>query len=241
MSDKRGHRDDDEPQRSWWGRWLVAAVVIGSAVGVATRWRDEWPHAVEALGKHEWGELFAVAAFIPAVLVTAPVSWLTVLMGFVFGFVPGAVIGSSGGLLGAIAAFGVSRYFLKSEVRRWWSHTRLFRALERELGTRGVRLIVLARISPVVSCSLLSYLCGATRLSLGRFVWATWLGMAPGAIVYAWIGSTLRDWSAADASVTGHPYARALWIGGLIATLGLLVQLTRTARGMLAQQLADDA
>ncbi len=240
MTNTPDRPSDVEPLRSWTGRWIIALLVVGTAAVVAIRWRHELPGLVSGLNQHHWGLFIAIALFVPAVLVTAPVSWLTVLMGYVFGFARGALIGSCGGLIGATAAFGVSRFLLRNEVRHWWSRHRLFQALERELGSRGVRLIILARISPVVSCSLLSYLCGATRLSWGRFWAATWLGMAPGSIVYAWIGSSSRDWTSADASVASHPYARALWIAGLIATVGILMQLSRAARRMLDQQLTAD-
>jgi uncharacterized membrane protein YdjX (TVP38/TMEM64 family) len=100
-------------------------------------------------------------------------------------------------------------------------------------------LIVLARISPLVSCSLLSYLCGATRIGYGRFVVATWLGMAPGSVVYAWIGSSVREWTEADQSVAAHPYARVLWFVGLVATVAVVAQLTRTARKLLREQLDE--
>ncbi|MBL8825537.1 MAG: VTT domain-containing protein [Planctomycetaceae bacterium] len=240
MIPNQEQRCDVEPRRGGRGRLVVALVVFGITAAAIIHRRHDLPGLVATLRDEAWGPALALVLFIPAVLATAPVSWLTVLVGYVFGFVRGAVIGSLGGLIGATAAFSVSRWLLHAEVRRWWSQTRLFQSLERELGARGVRLIVLARISPVVSCSLLSYLCGATRLSLPRFLVGTWLGMAPGSIVYAWVGSSLHDWSDANSSMVDHPHARALWIVGLIATIVIAVQLSRAVRGLLEQQLADD-
>lgn len=228
-----------EPRRSPPARVVVALLVVIGVVWGGLHWRSELPALVARLTASDWGPIAATAIFIPAVLVTAPVSWLTVLMGYAFGFARGMAIGSCGGLLGASAAFVVSRYLLRDMVRRWWSSTHLFRALERELGSRGIRLIVLARISPLVSCSLLSYLCGATRIGYGRFVVATWLGMAPGSVVYAWIGSSVREWTEADQSVAAHPYARVLWFVGLLATVAVVAQLTRTARKLLREQLDE--
>lgn len=229
-------------ERRWRTLCTVVLLVALAIVAVVGQWTGaiDWPTTIEYLTASPHGWYWATALYIPAVLVGAPVSWITGMMGYALGFTRGMSAGLAGGVLGASAAFGVSRYLLRDQVLRWCGSWRLFRVLEHELGQRGVRLIVLARISPVVSCSVLSYLCGATRLGWLRFVGATCLGMAPGSIVYAWIGATVREWTSAESTFAEHPYARALWGVGLLTTVGLVYQLSRAARQALESAVSSD-
>ena len=79
------------------------------------------------------------------------------------------------------------------------------------------------RLIPIVPFSLFSYVAGAARVPLARFVWTTAVGYIPITAVFVYLGSKLEELSPTDP---------LLWAGAavLIALLIVTRRLSRTAR-----------
>ena len=76
-------------------------------------------------------------------------------------------------------------------------------------------MVILARLSPVFPFAPIGYALGATSLSTFVFVWATFVGVMPGCILYSWIGA-----SAASAASEGGDIGSYISIaGGVVSTI----------------------
>jgi uncharacterized membrane protein YdjX (TVP38/TMEM64 family) len=108
-----------------------------------------------------------------------------------------------------------------------------FAAIDRAVANEGWNIVFLTRLSPVFPCTLLNYAFGLTRVSLRDYVLASWIGMMPGTVMYVYLGSLVR------AGVADHertPTEWALYGTGLLATVAVVVIVTRIARRALARQ-----
>lgn len=183
-----------------------------------------------------WGLVAVAAAYVPASLLFLPGSLLTLGAGFVFGVAPTVIAVSLGSTMGATAAMLAGRTLLRP-----WLETRLAQsprlaALDRAVQRDGAKLVLLVRLSPIIPYNLLNYMLGLTKVRLGDFIWASWLGMLPGTVMYAYLGSAahgLADLAAGE--VPPSRAAQGLFAFGLLATVALTVVLGRMAKRSLAE------
>ena len=177
--------------------------------------------------------LFAIVYAVAAVLFI-PGSALTIGAGVVYGLGWGFVAVSAGSTLGATAAFLVARYLARERVARWAARDPRFAAIDEAVGQEGWTIVLLTRLSPVFPFNLLNYLYGLTRVRLGPYVLASWIGMMPGTALYVYLGFAGRAVAQAAAGRTARsPAEYAAWTIGLIATLAVTIYVTRLARRAL--------
>jgi uncharacterized membrane protein YdjX (TVP38/TMEM64 family) len=84
--------------------------------------------------------------------------------------------------------------------------------------------------------TLLNYAFGLTRVKLGHYVLASWIGMMPGTVMYVYIGSLAK---AASGERTRTPAEWALYGVGLLATLVVTVFATRIAKQALVKRITN--
>jgi len=189
----------------------------------------------ELLGRlGPWGiGLFAIVYALAAVFFL-PGSALTIGAGVVYGLGWGFVAVSAGSTLGATAAFLVARYLARERVERWAARDPRFAAIDEAVGREGWKIVLLTRLSPVFPFNLLNYLYGLTRVRLGPYVLASWIGMMPGTLLYVYLGFAGRAVAQAAAGrMARSPAEYAAWALGLIATLAVTIYVTRLARRAL--------
>lgn len=185
-------RDSRAPWRSLVGPALLLATLAVAARLAAPHWQA-WQDRLEDLGPA------APAAYL--------VLWLAlVTCGFpaaALGLVAGAVFGPwrGGGL--AVAGLFASGFLMHTLGRRWLrprvagmvaGHARLA-ALDRASAAGGVRLHLLARLSPL-NYALVSYTLAAGGAPLRAYLPGL-AGGVPGLLAYVWLGS------AADSGLRG--------------------------------------
>ncbi|GAB4197080.1 MAG: hypothetical protein OHK0022_15120 [Roseiflexaceae bacterium] len=169
-----------------------------------------------------WTPLASVGLMVAAsVVAPLPGSLLVAANGVVFGLWWGALISWTGGLLGATASFWIARLLGQPAVARLagaappgW--------LERVGRADGFWVLLAARLVPVISFDLISYVAGLSSMRYPRFLLATAVGMLPGTLAWTALGYDLL-------------LAReATWRLGLVALLavaGLLIGRWRLKRG----------
>jgi uncharacterized membrane protein YdjX (TVP38/TMEM64 family) len=125
-----------------------------------------------------------------AVVLLAPVprSVVSVLVGVVAGFWTGLAVAFAGGLLGALAAFWLSRGLGRSAVERL-AGRRLAR-VDRLLVDRGFLAVLAGRLAPVMPFVVLSYGAGLTPIRPASYAGATALGLVPSSVVQVGIGAS---------------------------------------------------
>lgn len=191
-------------------------------------------------GLPEWGPALVGVAFIPVCVLCLPGSPVTLFGGFAFGGTfPGLVrvtaAVSLGSTVGATLAFLIGRYFLRDGVVRRISDHPRYRAVDEAVGRVGFRIVLLARLSPILPFNLLNYVLGVTRVSLRDYVFGSWIGMLPGTILYVYVGSTMRQLAEVfSGGGKQTPAQQGLFYLGLLATLIIVIVLSRIARKTLA-------
>ena len=154
--------------------------------------------------------------------------------GAVFGIFRGAVLGLIATTLGATLAFLIGRYVARRLVARRLAAMPRFVAIERAVSARGLRIVFLLRLSPVVPFNFLNYALGLTTISEWDFIVAS-LGTVPGAFVYAYAGKVTGEALAlaGQAEVPKNASYYAVLLAGLAATVAATTVVTRTARRAL--------
>ena len=125
----------------------------------------------------------AIAAPIPAVLVTWTNSWL-------FGWFWGGWLSIVQATVAALLCFALARSFGEPLVRRLIPED-AFRKAETFMLDHGAAAIVVARLMPLVPFDLVSYAAGLTRMRMWPFVWATLLGQIPAGLAYSYVGQSI--------------------------------------------------
>lgn len=136
----------------------------------------------------------AALAFLP--LIGVPRLVLASIGGALFGMYFGTLYAVAGSTLAAIFAYHLAFYSAAGYVEESAGREgKLFSALGFSR-VNNFRLIVLARICPVINCELVNYICGAAKIPFRSFISATVLGTIPGSVVYVMLGDSLMRISA---------------------------------------------
>lgn len=220
-----------------WRRPLAAiAVVVAGGVLVAAwlllpvqAWIAAASSAIAGLGM--WGPVAYAVAYALALVVLAPGGPLSIGAGLAFGFW-GVPVVLAGATTGAALAFLVSRHLLRSRVRQVIDRRPTLAAVDRAVADEGWRIVGLLRLSPLVPFNLQNYFFGVTQVAFWPYVAATAVGIAPGAVLYVWLGIVGRTSGTAEAG----PAKWALVAAGLVATLAVALLIGRKARAMLADR-----
>jgi len=125
-----------------------------------------------------WGVLASIGLMVLHSFVPFPAEIVACANGMAYGPFWGTVVTWFGAMLGAFAAFGLSRklgrpFVDKMVTRKNW------RALDEWAGTQGWQVILVGRFTPAIAFNLINYAAGLTRISWSTFTWTTGLGILP--------------------------------------------------------------
>ena len=216
---------------------LVVAVLIALGVGFLflpiRQWFLQLEGLVESLGVA--GPVAVALAYVAMTVLLIPGSAITIGAGTIFGLgigVPVVIIGAN---VGALCAFLLARTFLREKVLRWAESNAKFISLDRAIGREGFKMVLLTRLSPAFPFTLLNYLLGLTAVRTGSYVMANLLGMLPGTFLYVYIGAAARDALAGEFTGGASLFQQSLKYVGLLATIAVVVIVTRLARKAMAE------
>ncbi len=181
------------------------------------------------------GPVVVAIAYTAMTVLLIPGSALTIGAGTLFGLSTGVAVVIVGANLGALCSFLLARTLMREKVAKWAKANPKFAALDRAIGQNGFKMVFLSRLSPVFPFTMLNYLLGLTTVRASSYVLANLLGMLPGTFLYVYIGATARDALEGGASGGTDTLQLALKIVGLLATLAVVIIVTRAARKAMAQ------
>jgi uncharacterized membrane protein YdjX (TVP38/TMEM64 family) len=219
---------------------LLAVVLLLATAGLILPVREYLSAALGWMASHRESSWLAfIALYVLATVCMVPGLILTLAAGAIFGLLRGVVLVSAASVLGASAAFFIGR-----TVARGWTQRRIagwprFRALDGALAARGFWIVLLTRLSPLFPFNLLNYAYGVTTVRPRDYIAASWLGMLPATVVYAYAGSAAAN--LAQALAGGAHLGRTgalLLLLGLAATIAVAALVTRLARAQLERELA---
>jgi uncharacterized membrane protein YdjX (TVP38/TMEM64 family) len=193
--------------------WLGARVA-GLLVGAAA-----WLRGLGMLGEG----LFAAAVVAMTLVGIVPGALLGIAGGAIFGVGAGFVLSGIGILLGAVAAFALSRSVFRPLIVRVLRGR--LAVIDGMVAADGWRLVALLRLSPVMPFSIASYALGLSGVRLSDYVIGT-LASLPLLLGYVVIGA-LGGLSLTGLGERGAEIRFGLLALGAVATLALTVHLGR--------------
>jgi uncharacterized membrane protein YdjX (TVP38/TMEM64 family) len=203
-----------------WASWLWRVYTADSLAAVADYLR----------GFGIWTPLASLLLMtLQSVVAPLPGSLIASANGVVFGIWLGTLLSWLGGLLGASVAFGIARWLGGSVVQRLLGSAQLasFHSLvERD----GFWAVLVARLIPLISFDLISYLAGLSTMRYPHFLLATAVGMLPGTFAWTALG---HDLGRAETTTWRLALVALIFVGG---TLGGRWWLRR-----MRQRPGDDA
>ncbi|MEK7677129.1 MAG: TVP38/TMEM64 family protein [Verrucomicrobiota bacterium] len=182
-----------------------------------------------------WAPILFIFIYVLSCVLLVPGSILTLGAGAVFGVVQAFVYVSVGSTLGATCAFLAGRYLARDRIFRKMTGNAKFAAIDKAVADDGWKIVGLTRLSPIFPFVILNYAFGLTRVSLRDYVLASWIGMMPGTLMYAYLGSLAKEGASAEARTLAD------WLRygvGLLATIAVTVYAARIAKRALAKRIS---
>lgn len=217
--------------------WL-RILIVGAAMAaeLAAIWLlpySEWAsHLAErARQAGATGVLVFFVVYVISTVALLPGSILTLAIGFAYGPVWGLAIASPTSVAAATCAFLLGRTLLRGWAERRVGDSARIRAIDTAVTREGFKLVALLRLSPLFPFSLLNYALSLTRVRLGTYVLASFIGMLPGTALYVYLGSLAPAAAAlSSAGRRGGTTQTVIYAAGLLATVAAVVIGTRAAR-----------
>ncbi|MFZ5953533.1 MAG: TVP38/TMEM64 family protein [Candidatus Dependentiae bacterium] len=180
--------------------------VIIAAIGVALLWRHGLKERltlenIQENIKHL--ELFVrthyiksvimyILSYMTEVILVLPLSaLLTLLGGFLFGVIPGALYANIGATLGATISFLSVRYLFGHFLQK--KYERQLATFNQAFHEKGWWYLMMTRFIFVIPFFVINILAGLTKVPLWTFVWTTSLGIIPSSLIYAYTGKQLTQ------------------------------------------------
>ncbi|HEX4951409.1 MAG TPA: TVP38/TMEM64 family protein [Blastocatellia bacterium] len=216
---------------------MIAVILLLVGIGFlflpVKAWTLALQHWIQSLG---WiGPLVFVLFYVIATILLIPGSALTLAAGAIFGLWVGAVTVIVGANLGALGSFLLAKTRLRDKVQEWAAANPKFAALDRAIGQNGFKMVTLTRLSPAFPFTLLNYLLGVTSVRTAPYVLGNLLGMLPASFLYVYLGSLAGETLSGAATGGATTLQLVLKIVGLLATVAVVIFVTRIARKAIAE------
>ncbi|KAL3937441.1 MAG: hypothetical protein SGBAC_007452 [Bacillariaceae sp.] len=138
-----------------------------------------------------------IGVYFVATVFFIPGSILTLGAGFVFANTFGLGLGIALGTLavfvgasaGACAAFLLGRYLLRDWVSKLAQKYAIFQALDVAFEEKGLRIMTLLRLSPLIPFNAINWVAGITSLKFYEYVIAL-IGILPGTTLFVFLGAS---------------------------------------------------
>jgi len=211
--------------------WVGAvAVLLALAIGWYLLPISDWLGALRGwiVGLGYTGVAIFLAIYVVGAVVLAPESVVTIGAGFAYGFwgLPIVLVAAT---IGASLAFLIARHVARDRIRRLLESRHNIAAIDKAVGEDGRKIVALVRLSPLIPFNLQNYLFGITAIPFSHFVAATFAGIIPGTALYIYLGAL------GNAAGDGGPARWALFGIGLLATVVVVILVTRKARAKLQE------
>ena len=148
--------------------------------------------------------LFAITYFVIYVLSAAlsvpGAAILTLAGGALFGLVNGTILVSFASSIGALLAFSLSRYLLRSFITNKFFEQ--YQKIRANFSANQSTYLLSLRLAPVFPFFLINIIMGLLPISWRRFYFVSQLGMLPGTIVYVNAGEKLSGLESVDQIMT---------------------------------------
>tara|TARA_B100000886_G_scaffold13508_1_gene8773 strand:+ start:411 stop:1007 length:597 start_codon:yes stop_codon:yes gene_type:complete len=168
-----------------------------------------------------------ICIYILIILLILPASWLSLLSGFLYGSFLGSIIVFISASIGASLAFFVSKSFFAKKLKNLFNRYPKLSVMEKVVEKGGLKLIFLARLSPIFPFSILNYFFGLNNVKFSDFSLGL-LGIIPGTFLYCSIGSLAK--SLQELKNVQSPNSLFMTVIGIISTFLVVYFLAKYSK-----------
>jgi len=148
------------------------------------------------------------------------------------------IVISIGSTTGASLAFLLGRTMMRGWVQDKIKNYPIFIAVDRAIKDKGLIMVLLLRLSPVIPFSLLNYALSMTGIHPLFYIFGSWIGMMPGTFMYIYISWSTYRFATGDGSA--QKLGNLLtYLGGGIATVAVVIIVTYFAKKEITKQLNE--
>ena len=135
--------------------------------------------------------IFILGCFVKPFLIAFPTAVLSLVSGTIFGPIKGFLISMIGFFISGTIAFFISRKLGREFVEKILKGKLI--NLDKNIETKGFKILFLLRLPPVLPYDPLSYACGLTNIKYKDFITASLLGVIPETLCYCIIGKNVNN------------------------------------------------
>jgi uncharacterized membrane protein YdjX (TVP38/TMEM64 family) len=103
----------------------------------------------------------------------------------------GGILALVGATIGASAAFIVAKYIARDAIVNKFQDNAIFKKIEVGVKENGVSFLILTRLVPLFPYNVQNYAYGITSINLPTFAGVSFITMAPGAFIYAYMAGEI--------------------------------------------------
>lgn len=197
---------------------IIAVFVTVDRLDIFTEENIElWQEWIRSLGL--WAPIGFIVLYTIGTVLFLPGTIFTLIGGAAFGFFWGSVLGIIAATIGATGAHYTARWFGKDFVAQ--STTQRFPSIARykaKLEQNGFLTVLVLRLTPLIPYNGLNLALAYSPIKMKDYIAGTFIGVAPGAIAYVYLGEAMTTLSA-QSIATG--------LGGIIAYMILTALLVK--------------
>ena len=132
---------------------------------------------------------FFIIYFLVAVFALPIAAILCLIIGALFGLVPGIILASFASSLGALSCFLISRYLFKSFIERKFSKS--LKIINTGIAKDGIYYLFFVRMTPIFPFFLINLLFSVTKIKALEFYLISQIGMLLGTLLFINAGTQL--------------------------------------------------
>ena len=137
------------------------------------------------------GYIIYIGLFVIVALLMLPATPITLVSGVTFGPILGGILSLISSTIGACAAFIVAKYFARSTLEEKFKDNAIFKKIEKGVADNGTSFLILTRLVPAFPYNIQNYAYGLTSMKLSTFGLVSFITMAPGSFIYAYMAGEL--------------------------------------------------
>jgi len=223
---------------NWLGKYWKWIAIAGGLIALSValsflpigEWVKSFTAWIQDLGVA--GAFIFIGVYALAALLFLPGAIFTIAAGLVYGIVAGTAVAITGATLGAGLAFLAGRYLFRDRIKKVAGKNKKFGAIDEAIGQQGWKIVGLLRLSPLIPFNVSNYFYGVTAIGFWPYLLASFVGMLPGTLLYAYLGAIGQ----AGLSGGSKSYSPLQWtfLGiGLLATIAVTIFVSRVAKNAL--------
>lgn len=170
---------------------IALVLVVANQFGLIDKLKD-----VEGL--QAWFQRLGLIGYIAYILLyiliaifMLPASAITIVAGITFGSVVGGLLALVGATIGGTIAFLIAKYVARDTIVNKFGNNPIFKKIEKGVAENGTSFLILTRLVPVFPYNIQNYAYGVTSMKVVTFAIVSFITMAPGAFIYAYMAGEI--------------------------------------------------